>query len=379
MIKLKLILSIVFIYCFCSDAFSQAIPPPPEVKVIANKYFNYQSVLRDTNGNLLKNVNINIQAKLLFYRKTDSIAYIETFKTTTNSYGLINLKIGSGTNVFGSYLDIDWSQRIALGIEIDENGGNNYHLISVSQIFSVPYSLYSFRSAVSDNVILTSPKGYNWNINIDDNGNLSSSYTFVKCGDKFLDLRNNKGYTTVKIGERCWMSQNLNYGKRISSDSNQVANGVIEKYCYNNQESNCDTYGALYQWDEMRQNTGIPATLGICPQNWHVPFEKDWADLITALGGDSLAGGTMKMSYYDFWFPPNTGATNKSNFSALPGGDLNNGIFSNLGYIGSFWSAYDDAGLNLQPVRKVYYNSTHIDFVPEPKTKAVSVRCIMNY
>jgi len=49
------------------------------------------------------------------------------------------------------------------------------------------------------------------------------------------------------------MGQNLNTGTRIDDSIIQTNNGIIEKHCYNNLESNCDVYGGLYQWNEMMQ------------------------------------------------------------------------------------------------------------------------------
>jgi hypothetical protein len=62
-------------------------------------------------------------------------------------------------------------------------------------------------------------------------------------------------YNTVAIGYQCWLKENLNIGTRINGSQNQTDNGIIEKYCYDDNESNCDEYGGLYQWDEMMQYT----------------------------------------------------------------------------------------------------------------------------
>ncbi len=78
----------------------------------------------------------------------------------------------------------------------------------------------------------------------------ASSFT---CGDPFTDPRNGQTYTTVQIGDQCWMAENLNIGEMINSGSNMTNNGVIEKYCFSNDPANCETYGGLYQWNEMME------------------------------------------------------------------------------------------------------------------------------
>jgi len=155
----------------------------------------------------------------------------------------------------------------------------------------------------------------------------------------------------VRIGTQIWMGENVNAGTRINSSEDQTDNnGKIEKYCYNDMDFYCETYGGLYQWREMMQynpsDTGdIGTTQGICPEGWHLPTGKEWAKLIEYLGGDSIAGGKMKETGTGHWLSPNTCATNESGFTALPGGifdllweNIPRG-FWNVGEIGYWWPA----------------------------------------
>ncbi len=77
-------------------------------------------------------------------------------------------------------------------------------------------------------------------------------------------------YSTVLIDDQCWMAENLNYGDQIDGMYNQTNNSIIEKYCYNDLESNCDSLGGLYQWNELMEYTTEEGTQGICPDGWHV-------------------------------------------------------------------------------------------------------------
>ena len=60
-------------------------------------------------------------------------------------------------------------------------------------------------------------------------------------------------YHTVQIGSQCWLVENINAGTMINGSQSQKNNGIIEKYCYNNNSANCATYGGLYQWAEAVQ------------------------------------------------------------------------------------------------------------------------------
>ncbi|MDB4584664.1 fibrobacter succinogenes major paralogous domain-containing protein [Draconibacterium sp.] len=56
----------------------------------------------------------------------------------------------------------------------------------------------------------------------------------------------------------------------------------------------------------------------IAPEGYRVASIAEIDELITYLGGESLAGGKLKA--VDAWTAPNTGATNETGFTALPGG-----------------------------------------------------------
>ncbi len=109
------------------------------------------------------------------------------------------------------------------------------------------------------------------------NGDCPISVPSFACGD--LVSYAGESYPTVKIGTQCWFAENLNVGTRVSGSSNMSNNGTIEKYCYDNSESNCNTYGGLYQWDEMMAYSTTQGTKGICPSGWHLPRDSEWYTL----------------------------------------------------------------------------------------------------
>ncbi len=196
------------------------------------------------------------------------------------------------------------------------------------------------------------------------------------CGQPFTDSRNGQVYNTVQIGEQCWMAENLNIGTMIAGGINQANNGEIEKYCYDDNSANCDEYGGLYQWDEMMEYSTMQFSQGICPTGWHVPGEDDLTTLSDFLGGDEIAGGKMKEEGTVHWDPPNTGATNSSGYTALPGGYVN--FYGNFYYLGSscrFWSSSETSNV-LALYSSLFSANTNFPQASNNKIYGYSVRCI---
>ena len=209
-----------------------------------------------------------------------------------------------------------------------------------------------------------------------------------QCGMKMTDTRDGKMYNTVKIGQQCWMAQNLNAGMKLQSPGEQTNNSVTEKYCYHNLESNCDIYGGLYQWGEAANylngtsNTAswnpVPQgnIQGICPNGWHLPSMEEWNELIESVGGSSTAGGFLKEPGILHWALPNAGAGNSVGFMALPGGMRNeNGSFTDITYYTFFWSGSETCSSGAW----CWYLDHEYSFVAainHSKIYGLSVRCI---
>ena len=93
---------------------------------------------------MLQNQTVGFQFTILQGSATGTAVYQETFSETTNSYGLVNLDIGLGTVISGTFSTIDWSQGpyfIQTGLDI--SGGTNYSIMSTNELMSVPYALYA--------------------------------------------------------------------------------------------------------------------------------------------------------------------------------------------------------------------------------------------
>jgi uncharacterized protein (TIGR02145 family) len=186
-------------------------------------------------------------------------------------------------------------------------------------------------------------------------------------------------YNTVQIGTQCWMAQNLNIGTRINGSQNQTNNSIIEKYCYNDLESNCDVYGALYQWDEAMQYVTAERVKGICPSGWHIPTDGEWTVLSTNLGGQSAAGGKIKETGLVHWESPNTGATNSSGFTALGAGyrGINPIGFYELKVDVNIWTSTQSTTYPGTAWMRYVYNYQHILISSlSNKPDGYSLRCI---
>ncbi|MCD4729174.1 MAG: T9SS type A sorting domain-containing protein [Bacteroidales bacterium] len=183
-------------------------------------------------------------------------------------------------------------------------------------------------------------------------------------------------YNTVLIGEQCWMKENLNVGIRIDGSVHVSNDGVLEKYCYNDNISNCELYGALYHWKEMMLYSTTQGIQGICPEGWHLPSDDEWTTLINYLGGEEIAGGKLKEKGTIHWDSPNTGATNESGFFALPGGGrYNHGGFQTLGVYGDFWSSTEN-GFSDAWYRSLKSTNSEVSRGLNNKANCHSVRCV---
>ena len=217
-----------------------------------------------------------------------------------------------------------------------------------------------------------------------------STSAFPNCG-RITDADGNT-YPTVIIETQCWMAENINVGTKINSTAGtggqeQTDNDITEKYCYNNDISQCDIYGGLYEWHEAMQYVTTAGAQGICPEGWHIPTDAEWTTLTTFLGGVSVAGGKMKSKGYQMsypggdstglWLYPNEGATNKRGFTAYPGGNRSwfNGAFYAVEGYAHFWSSTQN-GVSYAWIRQLTKDYGDITRHWAMKTYGYSVRCL---
>ena len=226
----------------------------------------------------------------------------------------------------------------------------------------------------------------------------TSTTAFSPCGTTITDIDGNS-YNTVLIGSQCWTKENLrvrryNDGTAIQFNATGGSGGSSSTWqnltigahtIYANDStttpSNLTKYGYLYNWYAAKGiyttgNIQSTDTLNVCPVGWHVPTDAEWTTLTTELGGESVAGGKMKSIGTAYWNSPNTGATNESGFSALPGGYRNSsGSFESLRDKFYLWSGYESSDSNAW-IRYLSSNDGSVIRVSNNKSVGASVRCI---
>jgi uncharacterized protein (TIGR02145 family) len=196
-------------------------------------------------------------------------------------------------------------------------------------------------------------------------------------GNTIRDIEGNV-YHVVKIGTQVWMSENLkttryNDGTAIPliTDNSDWASSNSGGYCWydNDSISYKDAYGAMYSWNAV--NTGK-----LAPSGWHVASDEDWTKLVSFLGGDSVAGGKLKEKGTGHWAVPNTGATNVSGFTAIPGGyRFTDGQYYDIGQSSNLWSS-TRATADYIYFRGIGYNYKYISRGTYNKRFGFSVRCV---
>jgi uncharacterized protein (TIGR02145 family) len=191
----------------------------------------------------------------------------------------------------------------------------------------------------------------------------------------FTDPRDGKVYKTLTIGGQTWLAENLKYLPEVigpAASSQTTPYYYVFGYDGTNvaeakATANFATYGVLYNW---------PAAVNACPSGWHLPADEEWSRLMDHLGGQDIAGGKLKESGTAHWSDPNTGATNETGFSSLPGGYLNNDAeFQYTGTNGYWWSS-TEFGSSAAWGRGMYYKSNAVSRDASYKSYGFSVVCV---
>lgn len=190
----------------------------------------------------------------------------------------------------------------------------------------------------------------------------------------FTDLRDGNEYKWVKIGDQIWMAENLAYipfvfpcnesgGIWVPGNNNTNIQEATETDYYK-------AYGCLYS-REIAED--------VIPDGWHLPSYEEWDILFNYLGGIDSAGMHLRETTDKYW--SECGGTNKTGFTALPGGSVNITYDSPINYLGKssiFW--VNDANFTLD-ISYLYYifSNGEIDFnFSDTKNKGLSIRCIKN-
>lgn len=223
--------------------------------------------------------------------------------------------------------------------------------------------------------------------------------TFI-CGTTMISDYDGNKYATVKIGNQCWMQENLRTTHYSDGEfiPTQDTTGTLDhpeanRYAPDNYAPNVPEYGYLYsRLATMRgtasSNTNPSGIQGICPTGWHVPSNLEWQQLFSYVGSmpqyqcdgsstniaKALASSTTWTGSANSCAIGNTPSQNNTTgFSALAAGSYN----FNKDLFACFWSATEDGGISEGNYCSLYFDYTYPELGHNtPEDEAFSVRCV---
>ena len=172
---------------------------------------------------------------------------------------------------------------------------------------------------------------------------------------EYRDSRDKQKYRLVKIADRVWFGDNLNFNAEGS-------------FCLDDDENNCMAYGRLYTWESAKK---------ACPAGFRLPNQADFESLWNAAGADFNAGYLLKANY---GWKGGTDGNDTLKFSAMPAGNrFDDETYGNHSKFAFFWSS-DDALEGIEPgFARVWYltnKSMAFGYTSKAKKFGFSVRCV---
>ena len=366
----------------------------------------YQAVMRNADGSVMASSAVSLTFMIHDGSATGTVVYQESHALTSNAQGLVSCVVGNGVVSQGNFANINWGGG-AKFLQVMMGSTD----LGTQQLLSVPYALYSNGvgvrvSATGDtltiggnSVIVPGISAANLQ-SLASNGGLGSQVLVgnTTCANEYISVTGCGGQTSltydgrtydlVEIGGQCWFADNLatdqyRNGDAIPTglDNTTWESTTTGAYAiYDNTPANDVTYGKLYNW-----YTTVD-TRGLCPTGWHVPTDCEWMYLESSLGMSvadqetagwrgTNEGGALKAT--NNWISPNTGATNSTGFTALPGGyRFSGGSYSGIGIFGGWWSSteYDSASAWRRGLH--YSDSDVLRSYFGNKRYGYSVRCV---
>ncbi|MFA7010235.1 MAG: FISUMP domain-containing protein [Bacilli bacterium] len=214
------------------------------------------------------------------------------------------------------------------------------------------------------------------------------------------DSRDGSVYKTITIDGKEWMAENLKYlPSVVGPATSSQTTSCYYVYDYNGTSvseakatANYQTYGVLYNWPAAMNGAATSNTIpsgvqGACPPGWHLPSDAEWQQLEMYLGMSqseaeitgwrgTAEGSKLKHPGTEYWASPNTGATNSSGFTALPGGLLYNGTFQSRLGESHWWSSTQNYDQVAAWWRYLSCSESKVYRSPMLKEHGLSVRCV---
>jgi uncharacterized protein (TIGR02145 family) len=362
----------------------------------------YQAVMRNADGSVMASSAVSLTFMIHDATATGTVVYQESHALTSNAQGLVSCVVGNGVVSQGNFANINWG-----------SGAKFLHVmlgttdLGTQQMLSVPYALHANGvrvrvSATGDTLTiggnsvivpgisaanLTSIGGLGSQVLVGNTTCANEYISVTGCGGQTSLTYDGRTYDLVEIGGQCWFADNLatdqyRNGDLIPTglDNTTWQNTTAGAYAiYNNDPANDVTYGKLYNWYTTVDSRGL------CPTGWHVPTDCEWMYLESSLGMSvadqetegyrgTNEGGALKATTN--WNSPNTGATNSSGFTALPGGSrFVIGSYFSFGLNGFWWSSTENVSV-LAWFRFLGYVNSNVLRGGTNKRNGFSVRCV---
>ena len=308
----------------------------------------------------------------------DSSSSIEEESSSSRAKSSSSKEIAANSS--SSRNDKASSSSVVLSSSEGSSPSSSSRVQSSSSVKSSSSSEKSSSSSVSSS---SEYKPYNHQRVFSSDSLLSGAYK------EFTDERNGRKYYYLTIngenqdGEAASvtvMAENLNIGFDVLGTDDQNDDSKIERYCYNDDTTNCDRYGALYQWAEMMQlssecNTKScadqikPKHQGICPDGWRLLTYEDFYIVVHADGNRHGVEDVRAMGF---------GGYNYSGYSLIGAGYNWNYKFRNLNET-TYWFYPEEGSLDKPAALSGSQSksSTGNALQSVYKTHGMSIRCVM--
>ncbi len=412
--------------CLCLLLVNQSISQPPAA-------FNYQAVLRDTQGQLIVSENVTIDIVLIRDSIDGQEVFHETHHALTSPQGMVSLAVGS----LNSMEDFLWGQHIYY-IRSVVNGVET----GTSRLLSVPYALHARTSAGAfsgDYEDLTGTPDLSGFISVADpvQGGIlfygENGWQTLPPGEEGQVLNMQNGlphwvdppsendytegvydidgnfYPLITLGAHVWMARNLRTSK--FADGTPIETGLSGSEWQNNtsgafavhphenidgigsEEQMLDSYGALYNW------YAVDNPAGLCPAGWRIPTDEEWTQMSNYLVSqydevttdnaanalkscrqqNSPLGGDCDTQLHPRWNAHDVHYGNDLvGFAGLPGGHRGTGgSYALMGFVGYWWTATPHSA------QTVYYRDFDYAYgsilrASTNRERGFSIRCIRN-
>ena len=298
--------------------------------------------------------------------------------------------------------DIDTLAISLIETDVSSIGGTDGSIVLTVSGGLLPYTYSWSTGATSEDISGLSAGVYS--VSVTDARD-STATDSVRIYDTFIDERDAQVYKAINIGDQIWMAENLNSTHYADSTplidgtgAGDITGDYTTKYRFwydDDSVTYAGTYGALYTWaaamnGAASSDNNPSGVQGVCPDGWHLPGDAEWKQLEMYLGMNQAEadgtswrgtdeGGKLKETGTTHCTSPNTGATNESGFSGLPGGARDyNGTFFDIGSYGYWCSATEGSAENAW-YRCLSCDTSAVDRSCPNKSSGFSVRCVKTY